>query len=71
MKLETLKTYIEKNLANEFIRSFKFPSTALIFFDKKSDGSLILYMDYRGPNNLTMKNWYPLLLISKSLDLLG
>ena len=55
VKLKTLKTYIENNLVNSFIRPFKFFAEALILFDKKPDGSLRLYMDYRGLNNLTIK----------------
>ncbi len=68
MELETLKAYIKNNLANGFIKSFKSPARAPIFFDKKPDGSLRLYMDYQGLNNLTIKNWYPLLLVGESLD---
>ena len=33
MKLETLKTYIETNLANGFIRLSKFSAGAFILFD--------------------------------------
>ena len=68
MELETLKTYIEPNLANGFIRSSKSPIGALIFFDWKPDGSLCLYMDYWCLNNITIKNRYPLPLIGESLD---
>ena len=71
MKLETLKTYIENNLANGFIRPSKSSVGALILFDKKLDGSLKICVDYRGLNNLTIKNWYPLLLVRESLDRLG
>ena len=71
IELEILKTYIETNLANGFIRLFKSPTGALIFFDKKLDGSLHLCVDYWGPNNITIKNRYPLPLIGKLLDWLG
>lgn len=40
VKLETLKTYIEINLANGFIKHSKSLARALIFFDKKPDGNL-------------------------------
>ena len=40
MKLETLKTYIEKNLANSFIRFFKSHTKVPIFFHKKLNESL-------------------------------
>ena len=68
VELETLKTYIETNLANGFIRPFKSPAGALILFNKKPDGSLRLCVDYWGLNNLTIKNRYLLPLIGKSLD---
>ena len=42
VKLETLKTNIETNLANGFIRPSKSPAGAPILFDQKSDGSLRL-----------------------------
>ncbi len=71
MELETLKAYIENNLANGFIRPSQSPAGALIFFDKKPDGSLRLCMDYQGLNNLTIKNWYLLPLVGESLDRLG
>ena len=71
MELETLKTYIKTNLINNFINSSKSPTRAPILFDKKSDKSLRLCVDYWGPNNITIKNQYPLLLIGESLDQLG
>ena len=71
MELETLKAYIETNLANGFIRPSKSPAGAPILFDRKSNGSLRLCVDYRGLNNLTIKNRYPLPLIGESLDRLG
>ena len=71
VKLETLKTYIETNLANGFIQPSKFPAGALILFDQKPDGSLRLCVDYQSLNNIIIKNWYPLPLIGESLDWLG
>ena len=56
VELETLKTYIETNLANGFIRPSKSPTEAPILFVRKPDRSLRLYVDYRGLNNLTIKN---------------
>ena len=71
MELETLKTYIKTNLANGFIRPFKSPAGAPILFNKKPDRSFRLCVDYRGLNNITIKNRYPLPLIGESLDRLG
>ena len=71
VELETLKTYIETYLKIGFIRPSKSPVGASILFDKKLDGSLCLYVDYWGLNNLTIKNQYSLPLIGESLDRLG
>ena len=71
MELETLKTYIKTNLANGFICPLKSPADAPILFNKKPDGNFCLCVDYWGLNNITIKNWYPLLLVNKSLDHLG
>ena len=71
VELETLKTYIKTNLKNGFIRPSKSSAGAPILFDKKPDGSLWLCVDYRGLNNLTIKNRYPLPLVGESLDWLG
>ena len=71
VKLETLKTYIETNLANGFNYPSKSLAGAPILFDKKPDGSFCLWVDYRNLNNITIKNWYPLRLVGKSLNCLG
>ena len=71
VELETLKVYIETNLANGYIGPSKSPASASIVFDQKSDNFLWLCVNYQGLNNLIIKNWYLLLLIGKSLDRLG
>ena len=69
--MEILKSHIEIDLINEFIRPFKSLAGAFILFDRKLNDFLWLYMDYQGLNNLTIKNLYPLPLIRESLDRLG
>ena len=71
IELETQKTYIETNLKNGFIRPSKSPAGAPILFDKKPDGNFQLCVNYRGLNNLTIKNQYLLPSIGESLDRLG
>ena len=71
VKLETLKTYINTNLANGFINPSKSPAETSILFNKKSDISFCLCIDYRGLNNITIKNRYPLFLIGEFFDWLG
>ena len=46
VELETLKTYIKIHLKTGFIRPSKSLAGAPILFDKKSDGSLHLCIDY-------------------------
>ncbi len=46
VELETLKTYMENNLASGFIWPSKSPAKALILFDKKPNSNLRLYVDY-------------------------
>lgn len=65
-KLETLRQYIEENLAKGFIRPSKSSAGAPVLFVPK-DGSLKLCIDYRGLNAITLKNRYPLPLISEAL----
>lgn len=70
-ELSALKDYIEENLAKNFIRHSKSPAGAPILFVKKKDGSLRMCVDYRGLNKITVKNRYPLPLISGLLEQLG
>ena len=46
------------------------PAGAVVIFVPKKDGTLRLCVDYQGLNALTIKNCYPILLISELLDLL-
>jgi len=60
-----LDTFLEENLRTRRIRPSKSPMAAPMFFIKKKDGSLRLVQDYRALNAITVKNRYPLLLISE------
>ena len=60
-----LDSFLEENLRTGQIRPSKSPMTAPVFFIKKKDGSLRLVQDYRVLNSMTVKNKYPLPLISK------
>jgi transposase InsO family protein len=67
-ELGVLREYIDENLAKGFIRPSSSPAGAPILFVKKKDGSLRLCVDYRALNRITVKNRYPLPLISEALD---
>jgi len=60
-----LDSFLEENLCTGRIRPSKSPMAALVFFIKKKDGSLWLVQDYQALNSMTVKNKYPLLLISE------
>jgi len=60
-----LDSFLEENLCTRQIHPSKSPMAAPVFFIKKKDGSLWLVQDYRALNSMTVKNKYPLLLISE------
>jgi len=60
-----LDAFLEENLRTGWIRPSKSPIAAPVFFIKKKDGSLWLVQDYRALNAVTIKNRYPLPLISE------
>ena len=67
-ELKVLKEYIETSIAKGIIRPSKSPFGSPVLFTKKSDGSLRMCIDYRMLNRMTVKNRYPLPLISELLD---
>ena len=63
-----LKEFLEENLVKGFIRESKSSASVPILFAPKKDGGLRLCVDYRGLNSITIKNRYPLPLITKIID---
>uniref|UniRef100_A0A803JBS6 Reverse transcriptase domain-containing protein n=1 Tax=Xenopus tropicalis TaxID=8364 RepID=A0A803JBS6_XENTR len=63
-----MKEYISENLQRGFIRPSTSPAGAGFFFVEKKDGGLRPCIDYRGLNKITVKNRYPLPLISELFD---
>jgi len=59
-----LDAFLEENLKSRRIRPSKSPMASPVFFVKKKDGSFRLVQDYRKLNEMTIKNSYPLPLIS-------
>ena len=62
-----MKTYLKTG----FIQPSKSLASAPILFNKKPNNSFWFYVNYQSLNNLTVKNQYPLPLISESLDWLS
>ena len=70
-ELKALDKYINEALASGWIRESKSSAGAPILFVPKKNGELRLCVDYRGLNAITIKNRYPLPLISELLDRLN
>ena len=63
-----LDKFLRKNLESGWIRPSKSPMASPVFFIKKKDGTLQLIQDYQAFNTITVKNKYPLPLISKLVN---
>ena len=63
-----MDAFLKENLRTGQIRPSKSPIAAPVFFIKKKDSSLRLVQDYHVLNTVTVKNRYPLLLISKLIS---
>ncbi len=65
---EAMEKYISDSLTAGFIRPSSSPAGAGFFFVAKKDGSLRPCIDYRGLNNITVKNTYPFPLMSSAFE---
>ena len=63
-----LDSFLEENLRSGRIRPSKSPFASAFFFVKKKDGRLRPVQDYRQLNEITVKNRYPLPLISELVN---
>src|SRR5277367_2250345 len=67
-KQSEMDEFIQENLSSGRIRPSKSLMASPVFFIKKKDGTLRLVQDYRALNAITIKNRYPLPLISELVD---
>jgi len=65
-----MEKYINDSLAAGIIRPSSSPAGAGFFFVDKKDKTLRSCIDFRGLNAITIKNRYPLPLISSAFELL-
>ncbi len=65
---EQLDKFLDKNLESGCIHPSKSPFASPFFFIKKKDSTLCPVQDYRKLNKMTIKNRYPLPLISELID---
>jgi len=62
---------VEEQLRKGYIRLSKSPQTSPVFLVGKKDGKKRIVQDYRYLNKETIKNNYPLPLISDLIDTMG
>ncbi|KAF7215971.1 transcript variant X1, partial [Nothobranchius furzeri] len=65
---DSMRQYIHEALTNGIIRPSTSPLGAGFFFVAKKDGSLRPCIDYRGLNQITVKDKYPLPLLSSTFE---
>ena len=70
-KREEVQKFMEDQLRKGYIRPSKSPQTSPVFFVGKKDGSKRMVMDYHSLNSQTVKNNYPLPLITELIDNMG
>ena len=61
---EELQRFLQENLAKGYIRPSKSPLSSPVFFIKQKDGKLRFAQDYQKLNEITIKNRYPLPIVS-------
>ncbi|THC94023.1 hypothetical protein EYZ11_006495 [Aspergillus tanneri] len=60
-KCKGVNKYIDKELGKCFIRPSASPTAALVFIVRKPNGGLWVYINYRAPNEIMIKNRYLIL----------
>ena len=68
---EEVREFIQEQLRKGYIRPSKSPQMAPVFFVGKKDGKKRMVQDYRYLNEWTIKNNYPLPLISDVVENIG
>ena len=70
-KKEKVQKFVNEHLKKGYIRPSKLPQTLPVFFVGKKNGGKHMVMDYRRLNKQTVKNNYPLPLITDLVDSMG
>jgi len=68
---EEVQKFVDNQLRKGYIRPSKSPQTSPVFFVGKKDGKKRMVIDYRSLNEQTVKNNYPLPLITDLIDNMG
>ena len=69
-ELRVIRKWLDDNLSKGFIRESRARCAAPLLLAAKPGGGVRICQDYRGLNNVTIKNRYPLPLIRETLDAL-
>jgi hypothetical protein len=70
-ELKVIRKWLNDNLDKGFIRESRARCAAPLLLAAKPNGGVRICQDYRGLNNVTIKNRYPLPLIRETLDALS
>jgi len=65
---DEVQGFVEEHLKKDYIRPLKLQQTSPVFFVGKKDGGKQMVMDYHRLNKQTVKNNYPLPLITELVD---
>jgi len=68
---EEVREFVDEQLRKGYIHPSKLPQTSPVFFVGKKDGKKRMVQDYRYLNKGTVKDNYPLPLISDLIDTMG
>jgi len=68
---EEVQKFVDDQLRKGYIRPLKSPQTSPVFFMGKKDRKKRMVMDYRSLNKQTVKNNYPLPLITDLINNMG
>ena len=68
---EEVQEFVKDQLRKGYIRPSKSPQMSLVFFVPKKDGKKRMVQNYQYLNSWTIKNNYPLPLISDLIDSIG
>ena len=70
-ELDAVKKYLDEQLAKGFIRPSSSSVASPILLVRKPGGGIRVCVDYRALNEITIKNRYPIPLVSETLDRLS
>ncbi|KAL0437389.1 UNVERIFIED_CONTAM: RNA-directed DNA polymerase [Sesamum radiatum] len=70
-ELVELMKQLKNMLESGIIKPVKSPYGASVLFEKKADGSLRMFCDYRALNKITVNNKYPIPLVADCFDRLS